>query len=356
MTAAYTTAAHQFLHSGNFLDKALELGFGEVHCKIDEASGLRAIVAIHSTKRGPALGGCRFIEYADNMSAVHDALRLARGMSYKAASVNLPLGGGKAVLIKPAGAFDRKAYFQAFGQFVDSLNGRYITALDSGTELADMAVVAEHTRYVASRPDRHGDPSPSTAKGVFRGIEAAANFRFNKRSLEGLHVALQGLGHVGFLLAKYLHEAGAKLTVSDINPQVTMAAQTEFGARIVDIKDIHRVECDIYAPCALGATLNDESIPELQCAIVAGAANNQLAKAEHGEWLMQKGILYTPDYVINSGGLIYAGSKYLSWQESAIEDHIDQIYTSLSEIFVRANAAGKPTSLIADELAQERLR
>ncbi|KTD46095.1 Glu/Leu/Phe/Val dehydrogenase [Legionella quinlivanii] len=339
----------------DFLEYALGHGFGEVHFKVDSATGMKAMVAIHNTKLGPALGGCRFIEYPNTQSAIYDAMRLARGMSYKAASVNLPLGGGKAVIIKPAGNYDREAYLHAFGEFVNDLGGRYITALDSGTELRDMDIIAQHTPYVASLSSHNGDPSPSTAKGVLRGIQAAVEFKLGKSSLSGLHVAIQGLGHVGFLLARHLHEQGAILSVSDVNPEVVERAVKEFGATAVSTDVIHKLPCDVFAPCALGAIINDMSIGQLQTTIIAGAANNQLAHSYHGQLLHEKGILYAADYVINAGGLIFAASKYLHTPEDLVNQQIDSIRTHLLEIFSRSQRENQPTSVIADTIAQEKL-
>lgn len=339
----------------DFLDYALDHGFGDLHFKVDNATGMKAIIAIHSTKLGPALGGCRFIEYSDTASAINDVMRLARGMSYKAASMNLPLGGGKAVIIKPAGPFDRNAYFHAFGRFIEELNGRYITALDSGTQLSDMDIIAEHTRHVASLTKHNGDPSPYTARGIFRGIQAAVEFKTGKNSLQNLHIAIQGLGHVGYLLAQHLHGAGAKLTVADVNSARVEQAVTDFGASIVSSENIHKVPCDVFAPCALGAVINDLTINQLQTSIIAGAANNQLAHRYHGQLLHDKGIVYAADYVINGGGLIFAASKYLHTHEDEVNQQIDNIGTSLSEIFIRSKNENKPASEIADTLAQEKL-
>lgn len=343
------------INQDDFLDYALSHGFGELHFKVDPKTGMKAIIAIHSTKLGPALGGCRFIEYPSTNTAIYDALRLARGMSYKAASVNLPLGGGKSVIIKPPGQYDRTGYLHQFGEFVNDLGGRYITALDSGTELCDMDLIATHTPYVASLSIHHGDPSPSTAKGILRGIQAAVEFKLNKSNLKGCHVAIQGLGHVGYLLASYLHERGATLTVSDVDTARMERAQNEFGATIVPTAMIHKVPCDVFAPCALGGILNDTTINELQTTIVAGAANNQLAHTYHGQLLHDKGILYATDYVINAGGLIFAASKYLHTSEELMTKQINGIATSLLEIFNMSEQKNCPTSEIADRLAQEKL-
>src|SRR3990167_5394817 len=340
----------------DFLDYALRHGFGELHFKVDKASGMKAIIAIHNTKLGPALGGCRFIEYSSTADAINDVMRLARGMSYKAASVNLPLGGGKSVIIKPKGAYNRTAYLHAFGKFVHDLGGRYITALDSGTELSDMDIIAEHTPYVASLSSYNGDPSPYTAKGILRGIEASVKFKLGKDKLKDLRIAIQGLGHVGYLLATHLHEQGARLTVSDVNSARTELAQKELGAAVVPTSSIHKVPCDVFSPCALGGIINDKTINELQTPIVAGAANNQLAHTYHGQLLHDKGILYATDYVINAGGLIFAAGKYLKTPEPVVTQQIDGITAILLEIFTESQKKNRPTSEIADHLAQEKLK
>ncbi|RUR12047.1 amino acid dehydrogenase [Legionella sp. km772] len=339
----------------DFLDYALSHGFGDLHFKVDPETGMKAMIAIHNTKLGPALGGCRFIEYPDVFAAINDAMRLARGMSFKAASVNLPLGGGKSVIIKPKGPFDRAAYMHQFGKFINELNGRYITALDSGTVLSDMDIIAEHTPYVASLSKYDGNPSPSTAKGVLRGIQAAVAFKLKKDNLKGLHVAIQGLGQVGYNLAKYLHELGARLTVADVSSAAVQKAVSELGAQAVDSTEIHRVPCDVFAPCALGAIINDQTIPQLQTPIIAGAANNQLAHTIHGKKLHEKGILFAADYVINAGGLIFAASKYLHTNEEKISQQIDGIYTSLTEIFTQSAQKNIPANEVADAIAKEKL-
>lgn len=330
-------------------------GFGELHFKIDPETGMKAIIAIHNTKLGPALGGCRFIEYENTASAIYDAMRLARGMSYKSACVNLPLGGGKAVIIKPKGFYDRNAYFHAFGKFVAELNGRYITALDSGTILTDMDIIAEHTPHVASLSNYDGDPSPFTAQGVFRGIEAAVQFKLKRSSVEGLHVAVQGLGHVGFLLCQHLFEAGARLTVADINEDRVLQACQKFKAQAIPTDQIHKMPCDVFSPCALGGIINDAMLSQCQTMIIAGAANNQLAHTYHGQQCHEKGILYAPDYVINAGGLIYAASKYLHLSNDKAQQQIFGIAETLTTIFERATIENRPTSEIADQIAKEKL-
>lgn len=339
----------------DFLDYGLSHQFGSLHFTMDTRSGLKGLVAIHSTKLGPALGGCRFISYPDLNAAILDAMRLAQGMSYKAALANLPLGGGKAVIIKPDRDFDRTAYMDAFGRFVESLKGQYITALDSGTELADMDRMSTHTSYIASLSAHDGDPSPSTAKGVYCGIEAMVKFVLGKSTLNGLHIAIQGLGHVGFKLAELLHAQGVKLTVSDVDQLKTQEAKEKLGATVVASEIIHTIPCDVFSPCALGGIINDETIDAFQTPIIAGAANNQLAHAYHGERLLEKGIAYAVDYVINAGGLIFAASQYLKTDEEKMHQQLDHIATTLTQILTRSKASSQPPNVIADLIAQEKL-
>jgi len=328
--------------------------FSDLHFKWNEKLNLKAIIAIHSTKFGPSLGGCRFIEYPNTDSAVIDALRLARGMSYKNAMAELNYGGGKAVIIKPREVSNRTAFFEVFGEFVEELGGRYITAKDSGTTLEDMDIVATKTPYVASTSDMD-DPSPFTAFGVKQGILAAVKHRFGKDDLSGLHVAIQGLGYVGYYLAKALHALGARLTVADINESAIARVVTEFGASSVPADAIYEIECDIFAPCALGATINDETIPLLKTKIVAGAANNQLAQVRHGQALFDKGILYAPDYIINAGGVIHATYKYDQRSDDEANEKILNLYDVLLNVFQESQKQGKPTDIIADEIAYAKL-
>ena len=337
----------------DFLDYALSHQFGDLHFKVDSSTGMIAIIAIHSTKLGPALGGCRFIEYADTKSAILDAMRLAQGMSYKAALAGLPLGGGKSVIIKPPKAYDRNGYLHAFGKFVQELGGRYITALDSGTNLTDMSIIAEHTPFVASLARQDGEPSPFTAKGTLKGIQAAVAFKFNKHNLHNLHIAIQGLGHVGGHLCQLLHEQGARLTVTDVDPERVEQACPTWGASASAIDKIHQLAGDVFSPCALGGTLNSNTICELQTSIVAGAANNQLEHQFHGQDLHDKGILYAPDYVINMGGLIHAANCYFNTSPEEAAHKIDHIYDALTRIFQRSSEVNRPCSEIADTMAKE---
>ena len=333
-------------------------GYGEVHLARDQASGLEAIIAIHDTRLGPALGGCRFIHYASEEEALIDALRLARGMTYKAALAGLDHGGGKSVIIRPNKRFDRTALFRAFGRFIDGMRGHYITAEDSGTSIEDMEVIRGVTKHVTGADPANGgsgDPSPYTALGVRRGIEACVQFAMGRSSLEGIHVAVQGVGHVGYHLCRELHAQGAKLTVADIDPLKAERAQREFGAAIAPLDAIFAVECDVFAPCALGSALNPETVPRLRCRIVAGAANNQLADVTMGAALMQRGILYAPDYAINAGGLVNVAQEVVGYDAERSRLRTLKIYDTIFEIAERARKAMTPTDIIANKMVEERL-
>ncbi|MGD0526858.1 MAG: amino acid dehydrogenase [Polyangiaceae bacterium] len=332
--------------------------YGEVHLKLDKATGLRAIVAIHDTRLGPALGGCRFIHYDTDEAAVVDALRLARGMTYKAALAGLPHGGGKSVIIRPPQHFDRVALFRAFGKFLDDMRGHYITAEDSGTGLEDMEVIRAVTKWVTGVDPSHGgsgDPSPFTALGVRRGIEACVEHKLGRKTLEGVHVVVQGVGHVGYHLCRELHEHGAKLTVADVDALKGERAQREFGAKLVPLEGIFDVDCDVFAPCALGSAMNDDTIPRLKARIVAGAANNQLAQPRHGDDLHARGILYAPDYAINAGGLVNVAQEVVGYDEKKSRDKTLKIYDTIAEIVDRSQKLKAPTHKVADMLVEERL-
>lgn len=323
---------------------------GELHIKRDEETGLLAIVAIHSTQRGPSFGGCRCIHYPDLRTAVYDAMRLAKGMSYKSALSNLPLGGGKGVLMLPDEPIDRTAYFEAYGRMVESLNGRYITAMDSGSNMTDMDNIAKHTSYVASKTS-DGNPAPATALGTFCGIQAAVKFQLDRDDLEGLTVAIQGAGNVGYGLAKRLHEAGAKLLVADVSQKNVDRCVNEFNAKAIPTSDILTMPCDILAPCALGAILNEDSIPALQTKIIAGAANNQLLESHMGDDIAKRGILFCPDYVVNAGGLIHAASS-----AGFADGHTpSDIYDTLTMVLERAKAEDLPPNRVAKKIACERI-
>lgn len=318
-------------------------------------SGLKGIIAVHNTHLGPAMGGCRMWNYASEALAVNDVLRLSRGMTYKNAVAGLPIGGGKSVLIGNPKTDKTPALFEALGEALERLGGRYITAEDVGTSPQDMAHVATQTRYVAGL-GASGDPSPYTALGCFVGAQAAVKHHFNRDTMDGLTVALQGLGHVGFDYARRLHAAGAKLVVADIDEAALERARAEFGAEVVGVDAIYDVEADIYAPCALGATLNPHTLSRLRVKIVAGGANNQLATDEIGDMLRQKGVLYTPDFVLNAGGIIKVCYEYLKKPEADVEAHVREISSTLAEIFARADREGRSTAVVADELARSRFQ
>jgi len=332
--------------------------YGEVHFKHDKASGLKAIVAVHDSRLGPALGGCRFLPYDTDEDAVIDALRLARGMTYKAALAGLAHGGGKSVLIRPKQHFDRVAMFRAFGHFVDDLGGHYITAEDSGTGLEDMEVIRTVTKHVTGVDVSHGgsgDPSPFTALGVRRGIEACVKIKLGRESLEKVHVAVQGVGHVGYHLCKELHAAGAQISVADVDPLKAERAQREFGASVVALDKIFDIDCDVIAPCALGSALNDTTIPRLRAQIVAGAANNQLAQPRHGDDLHARGILYAPDYAINAGGLVNVAQEVVGYDAKKSREKTLEIYDTIFEIADRSRKTFTPTYRIADMMVEEKL-
>ncbi len=333
-----------------------ELDFGEVHLRCDPTTGLRAIVAIHDSRLGPALGGCRFLPYPDESSALLDALRLARGMTFKAALAGLPHGGGKAVVIRPNGEFDREALFLSFGSFVEDLRGRYITAEDSGTCVEDMNVMCRVTQHVTGidvAQGGSGDPSPFTALGVRRGIEACVETVLGRTNLEGVHVAVQGVGNVGYYLCQELAALGAELTVTDVDAQRVARVRDEFQANAVGVDQIHRVDCDVFAPCALGGILDDHSIPQLNCSIVAGGANNQLSEPRHGESLQRRRILYAPDYAINAGGLINVAQEVLGYDPAKARERALKIYDTMREIAERSKRTGSTPDVVADEMVAE---
>jgi len=334
------------------------LDYGDVHIKFDPETGLRAIVAIHNLNRGPAIGGCRMVHYQNTDDAIEDALRLGYMMTYKAAISNLPHGGAKAVIMKPKEIKDRKALLRAFGSFIEDLGGRYITAMDSGTNEEDMDTIAERTSYVTctSASGSGGDPSPITAFGVRRGIEASVKFKLKRDNLEGVHIAIQGAGHVGYYLAKELFERGARMTMCDINPKSLDRCVKEFGVATCSIDEIYDVEADVFAPCALGSILNLHTIKRLRVPIVAGSANNQLAHHHHGVLLHERDILYAPDFVINAGGLIYVAAVYDHADFAIANQQVSDIYDTLIPIYERAAKEKIATNEVAEKIAIEKLR
>lgn len=321
----------------------------------DPASGLRCIVAIHNTVRGPALGGCRMWDYDSDGEALADVLRLSRGMTYKSAVAGLPFGGGKAVIIGDPRTVKSEALLGAFGRFIDTLGGRYITAEDVGTTVNDMDIVRKETRFARGFADGSGNPSPATAFGVFTAIRAAVEHRAGDDDLSGLRIAVQGLGNVGYRLCAYLAEAGAGLTVTDIRDQAVRQAVMEFDAEAVEPDRIYDADVDVFAPCALGAVIDDGTIARLRATIVAGAANNQLAETRHGAELDRRGILYAPDYVANAGGLIDVAHEGPGYSEEKVLEQVAGIGATLKHIFARADAESLPPSTVADRLAEERL-
>ncbi|WP_166267205.1 Glu/Leu/Phe/Val family dehydrogenase [Marinobacter caseinilyticus] len=330
----------------------------------DPDTGLRAIIAVHNTSRGPALGGCRMFPYASDEEALCDVLRLSRGMTYKSALANLNLGGGKSVIIGDPRQHKTEALLEAMGRFLDQLGGLYIAAEDSGTSVADLKVMGRHTAHVAGVCERpgfdgkpsNGDPSPATAYGTFVGIQAAVKHKLGRSDLDGLTVAIQGIGNVGYRLAEHLKDAGAKLWVYDIHQEQMDRAVDELGAMPASADDILYLPVDVVAPCAMGAVLNDRSIQRLQTTIVAGAANNQLAHASHDQALWQRGILYVPDFVINAGGIIDVYYERNGPDPEAVRTHVESIGHTLEEIFTRSASDGLPTGLIANRLAEERFK
>ena len=324
----------------------------------DKASGLRAIIAIHSTALGPACGGTRMYPYANGDAALTDALRLSKGMSYKNAIADLPLGGGKAVILGNPATDKSDAKFAAYAQAINSLGGRYVTAMDVGILPVDMPVIARGTKYIAGydQPGKAGgDSGPATALGVFCGLKAAVKHRLGVDTTKGLRVAIQGLGKVGMGVAKRLHAEGARLIVADTNLKAVAEAVDTLGAIAATSDQIVTVECDVLSPNAMGAILNDQSIPRLSAKVVAGGANNQLARDLHGAMLRDRDILYAPDYVINGGGIIRVAAQIENWSDDEVNRRVLAIADTLSAIFTRAAKDGEPTNVIADRMAEERI-
>jgi leucine dehydrogenase len=335
-------------------------GYERVVRGVEADSGYQGIVAIHSTALGPAVGGTRLWHYASDQEALTDALRLSRGMTYKSALAGLPCGGGKSIILQPPGsdgdAATRERLFRAHGRLVDTFKGQYITGEDVGTSPADMEYVRQETKFVAGLHGRSGDPSPKTARGVFRAMQAAAQHRWGSSDLAGKMVAIQGCGHVGYYLAGELHRAGARLMVTDVDRARVERVVKEHGAAAVAPESIYSTDVDIFAPCALGGILNDETIPQIRTQLVVGGANNQLLEPRHGDQLEQRGILYAPDYAANAGGVINGCcQEMLGWDATRTLEKIDAIYDTLLKIFHMSREAHIPTYQAADRLAEERL-
>ena len=334
--------------------------FGMGHEKIlfcqDQKSGLKAIVAIHSTICGPALGGTRMWNYISENDALIDVMRLSRGMTYKNAISGLNLGGGKAVIIGDSSKDKSPELFRSFGSFIDSLNGSYITAEDVGISPEDMIYVAERTKHVTGLPGKKGDPSPVTAYGVYMGMKASAKFQYGSDNLKGKKIAVQGVGHVGEYLIDHLHKEGAILTITDINKNLLKNVASKYSCEVVDPNDIYEVDMDIYAPCALGATINDITLEKLKCSIVAGAANNQLENEEkHGNELMKREIVYAPDYLINAGGVMNCYAEVHNFSSKQVMEMAENIYNTTTEILELSKAQNIPTFLASNRIAEQRL-
>ncbi|MTI13573.1 Glu/Leu/Phe/Val dehydrogenase family protein [Sansalvadorimonas verongulae] len=324
----------------------------ELHLWADEATGLQAVIAINSTTRGAALGGCRLFSYKSTDDAIHDAIRLARGMSYKAALAGVEQGGGKAVIMAPREIHDREALFKAFGRFVHSLGGRYIAAMDVGTQTSDMDTIASITPHVACT-SKGGDPAPYTALGVFNSIKTTLQASSAlPDDISGARIAVQGLGNVGFALCELLSNAGAELVVSDIDSAKVTRCEQVFGARSVPPSAILSVECDVFSPCGMGGIIQADTVKDLSCRAVVGSANNQLATPEAGLALHRQGILYAPDYLVNAGGLIHASLSHRGKTPAEINERIHGVAETLSQIFKRHKTSGEPVSLIADRMAE----
>ncbi|MEQ9326977.1 MAG: Glu/Leu/Phe/Val dehydrogenase dimerization domain-containing protein [Rhodospirillales bacterium] len=343
------TASDNVLFSNPSFDGHEAVIFGH-----DRETGLKAIIAIHNTRLGPALGGCRMWPYAYEREAVQDALRLSRGMTYKSAISGLDLGGGKSVIIGNARTDKTEDLLHAMGRLVDSLGGRYLMAEDVGTSVADMDIISRSTAHVRGLSKGSGNPSPATAFGIFRGIQAACGVVYGSDDLNGRRIAVQGLGNVGHRLCRYLAEAGADLVVADIYADMVTRAVEDFGAAAVKPEDIYAVEADVFAPCALGAILNDRTIPQIAAPIIAGSANNQLAEDRHGRELLERGKVYVPDYVINAGGVIDIALENDPRGEAAIMERVAQIGDTVAAILEEASLLGVPTNEVADRMAEER--
>ncbi len=333
-------------------------GHEEIVVCYDKAAGLKAIIAIHNTALGPALGGTRMWNYASDEEALVDVLRLSEGMTYKAAASGLNLGGGKAVIIGDPKKDKSEAMFRAFGQFVNSLNGRYITAEDVGTTEKDMEYIYAETPWVTGISKAlggSGDPSPFTAHGVFMGLKAGVKEKLKTDSLKGIRVAVQGLGNVGYHLVQYLVKDGAQVTVTDIDKDKCKRVEEEFNVQVTSPDEILFTECDVLSPCALGALFNDTSIPKLKTQVIAGGANNQLAEPRHGQALKEVGILYCPDYVINAGGLMNVFTELESYSQERALDKTKTIYDNTLAIFDISNKENIATNIAANKLAERRI-
>jgi len=334
-----------------------QYGHEQVSYFHDKASGLKAIIGVHSTVLGPALGGCRMWKYADEQAAIRDVLRLSRGMTYKAAVAGLNLGGGKAVIMADSHTQKTTEMLKAFGRAVEAMGGRYITAEDVGMSVADIDLISTQTKYAVggSNEGGSGDPSVMTAFGVFQGMKAALKHAGLGENLDGMRVVIQGAGNVGYHLASYLNAAGAKLMVADIYPAQMERLVSEFQAEIIAPDKVYSTECEVFAPCALGAILNSQTIPQLKCKVVAGSANNQLDSESDGYDLFSRGIVYAPDYAINSGGVINVAAELDGYNHANVVAKVTRVYNTIADILDRSKAQAVPPHKAADEIAELRL-
>ena len=351
------------MNNFKIFEYAEKYGYEQINFFHDKNTGLKAITAIHNTVLGPALGGSRFWNYKTEEEAVYDAMRLARGMTYKSSLAGLPLGGGKTVIWGDVEKVRRdpilsESFWRAFGRYLEGMNGRYITAEDVNTRTQDMVYINMETNHVVGLPGRSGNPSPVTAFGVYRSIQACMRYVFGSDEVSGKTIAVQGLGTVGYALCKRLHEGGANLIVTDINEEILNKAKEEFDAKVVGLDEIYSVECDLFAPCALGSIINKDTIPLLKAKIVCGAANNVLANQdEDGPALFSKGIVYAPDYLANAGGIInvyHEMSKDGYNKEASLRD-VDFIYHRMLDILKKSEESGKLTYEVANKLAEDRI-
>jgi leucine dehydrogenase len=339
------------------IDKMSKEGFDSIYFCNDTETGLKAIISVHNINLGPALGGCRFYPYRTENDAIVDVMNLSRGMTYKAAISGMNLGGGKSVIIGDPSKEKSENLFLAFGRYLNELNGKYITAEDSGTCQEDMDIIKKVSKFVTGISPKNGgsgDPSPWTALGVLQGIKASCKFAYGDESLKDRRVAVQGVGHVGYYLSEHLAKEGAEITVCDVDKSKVEVCVKEFGAKEVSCDDIYSVDCDIFAPCALAWAVNDDTIKQFKCKIIAGAANNQLKTPSHSNVLFEKGIVYAPDYAINAGGLISVGEEWYGYNIEKVTKKVNNIYSTVENILERSKTEKTPTHIIADKIAEER--
>lgn len=341
------------------IDKMVSEEFDSVHFCHDTETGLKAIISIHNVNLGPALGGCRFYPYKSENDAIIDAMNLSRGMTYKSAISGMNLGGGKSVIIGDPEKHKSEKLFLAFGRYLNELNGKYITAEDSGTCQEDMDIIKKTSKFVTGISPKiggSGDPSPWTALGTLGGIKACLGFVYGDESLKNKRVAVQGVGSVGMYLVDHLIEGGAKVTITDVHRGRINECKKKYDVQVVDPDKIYSVDCDIFSPNALAWAVNSDTIPQFKCKIVAGAANNQLKKPQDSEELFNKGIVYAPDYAINAGGLISVGEEWYGYDLEKVKKKVNNIYDTVKSILDRSKSENKPTHIIADKIAEERFK